>query len=336
MSKELRVGIIGAGRMAYWHLKGLKKISEVDVVGIAGRTPHNVEKLKFKFQIPSGYTDYRKLLSELKPDAVVITTPTSTHCAIAIDCLSAGAHVLCEKPLAMTLVEADRMVEAEQVHRRILMPGFSQRYFKEFIEMKKIIDRGDLGRIRVAWFRRGIGLPSQKWYSDREISPGVNFELAIHAIDWLRWIIPEPVKHVSAELTSAVSGTGIDDNIWMLIVFNSGTLGVVGASYTFPFLKRDIGVIGEKKALTIERCKVVTEGHSSHSLARMFSKYLLYSFIIPYWLYYNPFESQARDFTACIIKGTAPSISSKDGRESLAIACAAYESARKGEKIRLS
>ena len=100
--------------------------------------------------------------------------------------------------------------------------------------------------------------------------------------------------------------------------------------------KRDIGVIGEKKVLTVERCKVVTENFSAHSLARMFMKFVLYSCIVPYWLYYNPFERQARDFIDCVATGSAPSITSADGRESLAIACAAYESARSGKKIQLS
>ena len=218
----------------------------------------------------------------------LISRPHKYTLPIAIDCLSAGAHVLCEKPLAMTVEEADRMIQAEQKYERILMPGFSQRYFKEFINMKKIIDRGDLGKIRVAWFRRGIDLPGQKWYADKNQSPGVNFELAIHAIDWLRWIMPGPATQVSAELTRAPSGADIDDNIWIHIRFGSGALGVVGASYTFPFLKRDIGVIGEKKALTVERCKVITEPYGSHSLAKMLIKYICYSSIVPYWLYYNP------------------------------------------------
>lgn len=142
MSPGIKIGIIGTGRMAYWHLKGLKKISGVDVVAIAGRTAGNVETLRRKFRIPHGYTDYRQLLAENKLDAVSITTPTNTHCSIAVDCLNAGIHVLCEKPLAMTLDEADMMIAAEKKSGRVLMPGFSQRFYKEFIRMKAMIDRG--------------------------------------------------------------------------------------------------------------------------------------------------------------------------------------------------
>lgn len=329
MAEKLRVAMIGAGRMARWHLKGYRKIRDVAVVGVSGRSQAHMSSIQKSFSIAHAYTDHRRLLAEQKPDAVVITTPTSTHCPIALDCLNAGAHVLCEKPLAMTLDEADSMIDAERKAGKILMPAFSQRFFKEFISMKRIIDRGDIGAVKAAWFRRGINLPPQPWYAQKDKSPGVTFELAIHAIDWLRWIIPSPVTQVSALMTTAGGGTiGIDDNVWMLLKFSSGAVGVVGASYTFPFLKRDIGVVGEKKCLSVERCKVVTENYGDHSLAGMFCKYLLFSCIVPYWLYYNPFEREARAFTDCIRQGTAPPVTSEDGRESLAIACAAYESAR--------
>jgi predicted dehydrogenase len=333
MSKQIKVCLIGSGRMAHWHLKGYRNLKNVKVVGIAGRTKANVENLQRKFKIASGYTDYKKMLAEQKPDAVDITTPTYTHSLLAIDSLQAGAHVLCEKPLAMTLAEADMMIAAEKRYGRILMPGFSQRFYKEFIKIKKIIDNGELGNIRAAWFRKGINMPPQKWYSEKDKSPGVTFELAIHAIDWLRWIIPSPVEHISAEMTYNKPTAGIDDNLWMTLKFKSGAVGVVGASYAFPFLKRDIGVIGDKKALTVERSTVITEPYGTHSLAKMLANYIRYSLIIPFGIFYNPFENELREFVSCIRSGTTPSITSEDGRTSLEIACAAYESARTGKTI---
>jgi len=333
MSGKIKIGIIGAGRMAYWHLKGYKKIPGVEIVGIAGRTETSVRYLMKKFNVSRGYTDYRKLLGEQKLDAVSITTPTATHCTITIDCLNAGAHVLCEKPLALSLEDVDLMIAAEQKNGRLLMPGFSQRFFKEFMHMKRIIDEGKIGSIRAAWFRRGINLPAQKWYSDKNKTRGVTCELAIHAIDWLRWIIDSPVVRVSAEVTESTSCPGIDDNSWIFLKFQNNAIGVVGASYYFPFLKRDIGVIGEKMALTIERCKVIVEPYGSHSLGHMALKYLYYSLIIPYWLYYNPFESELRNFIGSISGRNQPMITSKEGRINLAIALAALDSAKTGEKV---
>jgi len=333
--EKIKVGIIGAGRMAYWHLKGYRKIKGVKIIGIAAKTKSNIERLQRKFGIPRGYTDYKEMLEKQKPDAVNVVTPTYTHCPIVIESLRAGCHVLCEKPMAMSLEEVDRMIEAERSAGKILMIGFSQRFYKEFVHMKEIIDQGKLGKIRVAWFRRGIDLPPQKWYSERGKSLGVTCEVAIHAIDWLRWIINSKVVQISAELTESITHPGIDDNVWMILTFENGALGVIGASYTFPFLKRDIGVIGDKMALTIERSKVVVERYGHHSLARLAMKFIQYGFIIPYWLYYNPFERELQHFITCILTGNSPLVSSEDGRTGLKIALKAVESAHSGRKIQL-
>ena len=177
-------------------------------------------------------------------------------------------------------------------------------------------------------------MPPQKWYSEKEKSSGVTGELAIHAIDWLRWIIDSQVVQVSAELTEHDHYPGIDDNVWMLLTFENGALGVVGASYAFPFLKRDIGVIGEKRALTIERSKVIVEPYGHHSLARLAMKFIQYSFIVPYWLYYNPFQRELEHFISAL-QQAHPIISSEDGKVSLEIALKAIESAHIGKKIQL-
>ncbi|KPJ58404.1 MAG: hypothetical protein AMJ42_03320 [Deltaproteobacteria bacterium DG_8] len=335
MSEKIRVGIIGAGRMAYWHLKGYRKVKGVEIIGIAGRTKSNIEKLQGKFKVPRGYTDYREMLEKQRPDAVNVITPTYTHCPVVIDSLQAGCHVLCEKPMAMNLDEANQMIEAERRTGKIFMVGFSHRFYKEFVHIKKIIDQGMLGKIRVAWFRRGINLPPQKWYSEKGESLGVTCEVAIHAIDWLRWIINSKVVQISAELTESNTYPGIDDNVWMVLKFENGALGIVGASYTFPFLKRDVGVIGDRMALTIERGKVVVERYGHYSLAMLVMKFIKYSFIIPYWLFYNPFERELEHFIECIRKGASPAISSEDGKESLEIALKAIESAHSGKKVQM-
>lgn len=331
---DIRVCLVGAGRMAYWHLRGYKKMKGIDVVAIAGRTQSNIKELQRRFNIPFGYTDFKDMLERHKPDAVNVTTPTYTHCPIVVESLKAGCHVLCEKPMAMTLEEANRMIEAEKQAGKIFMMGFSQRFYKEFVHMKDIVDQGKLGKIKIAWFRRGINMPPQKWYSEKEKSSGVTCELAIHGIDWLRWIIDSPVIQVSAELTEHNKYPGIDDNVWIILKFENGAIGVIGASYTFPFLKRDIGVIGEKMALTIERSKVVVEKYGHHSLVRLALKFIQYGLIIPYWLYYNPFQRELEHFIMCIRTGTPPLVSSEDGKISLAIALDALKSARSGNKIK--
>jgi predicted dehydrogenase len=243
--------------------------------------------------------------------------------------------VLCEKPMALTLEEAQQMIEAERAASKMLMIGFSQRFYKEFSYMKKVIDQGKLGAIKAAWYRRGINMPPQKWYAEPEKSAGVTTELAIHGIDWLRWIINARVVQVSAELTENPLHPGIDDNAWIILKFENGAFGVVGASYYFPFLKRDIGVVGDKMALTVERGKVIMEKYGNYSLGMLVMKFIRYCFIIPYWLLYNPFQKEVEHFISCIRTGNTPLATSEDGKISLEIALRAKESALSGQTIKL-
>jgi predicted dehydrogenase len=335
MKEKIRVGIIGAGRMAYWHLKGYQKNKAAQIVAIAGQSEDNVIRLQKKFAIPHAYTDYRKMLKEQNLEAVSVTTPTHTHWHIVIDSLQSGCHVLCEKPMALSLEEARQMIEAERAANKILMIGFSQRFYKEFSYMKEVVDQGQLGAIRAAWYRRGINMPSQKWYAEPDKSAGVTTELAIHGIDWLRWIINSRVVQVSAERTENSLYPGIDDNVWIMLKFENGAIGVVGASYCFPFLKRDIGVVGDKMALTVERGKVIMEKYGDYSLGMLVMKFIKYCFIIPYWLLYNPFQKEVEHFIFCIKTGNTPLATSEDGKISLEIALAAKESAQSGKKIKL-
>jgi len=335
MKEKIRIGIIGAGRMAYWHLMAYQRIPAASVVAIAGQRRHNIDRLQKKFSLPRGYSDYREMLAEQNLDAVSVTTPTHTHCPIVIDTLEAGCHVLCEKPMALDMEAAERMIAAEKKAGRILMIGFSQRFYKEFSAIKQLIDQGKLGTVKMAWYRRGINLPPQKWYREPDKSSGVAGELAIHGIDWLRWIINSPVAQVCAELTEHEQYQGVDDNIWILLKFENGAIGVVGASYRFPFLKRDIGVIGEKMALTVERGRVVVEPYGDYSLGALVMRFIKYSLMVPYWLLYNPFTRELQHFLDCIRTGAAPAATSMDGKISLEIVLAAKESARSGKKISL-
>jgi predicted dehydrogenase len=178
-------------------------------------------------------------------------------------------------------------------------------------------------------------MPRQPWYLDREKSCGVTCEVGIHAIDWLRWMMGSRVIQISGECTEHSTCKGIDDNIWMMLKFENGAIGVVGASYTFPFLKRDIGLIGDKMALTVERGKVIIENYGQYSLASMVCKFVGYSFIIPYWFFYNPFQKELEHFISCIRTGEKPLVTSEDGRISLEIALRALESAQTGQKIKV-
>src|SRR3989344_8567892 len=124
MAKKVRVGIIGVGNMAFKHIKAYKKLKNVEIMGVAGKTKDHVASLCRKTNIQEGYTDYKKLLLD-NPDAVSIATPAHTHAKISVDCFKNGCHVLCEKPMSMDAKEAISMNTAANKAKKTLMIGFN-------------------------------------------------------------------------------------------------------------------------------------------------------------------------------------------------------------------
>ncbi len=149
MADLIRTAVVGT---SWWadsaHLPGLRARPDVELVALCGRSPERLATLAAKFGMPRTFTDYEPMLAEMKPEAVVISTPNHLHAPMALAALEAGAHVICEKPLALNTAEAQRMLDrAEQLGRRHMvfltyrgMPG------PRFV--KQLIASGYLGRLR--------------------------------------------------------------------------------------------------------------------------------------------------------------------------------------------
>lgn len=158
------MGIIGAGYMARKHLHAYKKMREVEVVGVVGKTQRNKDYFIKECGIKNFYKNYLDLLSEGNVDAVSVVTPTFTHSEIVKDCFHAGCHVLCEKPISLNLINAYEMIVAGEKANKLFMMGFIMRFYKEFQRMKRLIDDGEIGDVRNACFRKSSRLPKGEWY----------------------------------------------------------------------------------------------------------------------------------------------------------------------------
>ena len=112
MADKVKVGVIGSRFEADIHVASIKQMGEdAEVVAIASPTPGNAEKLAKQYGVPRWFTDYKTMLAERDIEMVTITAPNRLHCQMTIDIANAGKHVVCEKPLCMTLEEADIMIE---------------------------------------------------------------------------------------------------------------------------------------------------------------------------------------------------------------------------------
>ncbi|MCL6627363.1 MAG: Gfo/Idh/MocA family oxidoreductase [Alicyclobacillus shizuokensis] len=198
MADKLRVGVIGAGGIAQSiHLPNYQKQADkVELVAIADVAHERAQQAAEQFGIRHHFADYEQMLREVELDAVSICTPNKFHAPAAIAALQAGCHVLCEKPPAMTVAEAEAMAEAAARSGKILTYGLHYRYTPEVLALKRFIDAGELGEVYAARSHavRRRGIPAWgAWFFDRERSGGGPLiDLGVHMLDVTLWLLGNP------------------------------------------------------------------------------------------------------------------------------------------------
>ncbi|MDR1303721.1 MAG: Gfo/Idh/MocA family oxidoreductase [Verrucomicrobiales bacterium] len=201
MSKKLKIGLIGAGGIARGaHMNpGWKIAPDCEVVAVCDIHRPTVEKFARDFNIPQVFTDYRELLKLRELDAVDISTPNKIHTPAVLASLAAGKHVLCEKPLAVTVSEVRQMALAAKKAGKLLMTAQHQRFRGESVALKKWAAAGHLGEVyhaRVNATRRN-GLPCPPGFIDPKLSGGGPcMDIGVHALDTALWVMdfPRPVS----------------------------------------------------------------------------------------------------------------------------------------------
>jgi predicted dehydrogenase len=179
------------------HLSAYAKIAGAHVAAVcAGRSGNftgdlsqvggnlSREPVKFDFSAVRKYAGWKELITDPGIDAVDICLPTDLHVEVTVAALENGKHVLCEKPMALTVEGCERMIDAAMQAHRILMIGQVLRFWPEYEELKRFVQSGDYGKIRSATFIRRSGLPDwSRWLTDESRSGGALLDLLLHDID---------------------------------------------------------------------------------------------------------------------------------------------------------
>ncbi len=211
--KPIRLAIIGTGNRAFAHLAILKALPGYQVVALADPTPENLDRAATLAPGAKTYSDYRKLLAERKDvDAVVVITPSFLHAETSVAALERGLPVLCEKPMATTVADANRMIEASRKSGKLLYIGFQKRLVPVTIKMKELVAAGEIGKVLMVTGNlfRGDWNPRSWKYTDPKTGVKTNWryltftegsallEDGVHEIDSLNWIINDSVVRVTA------------------------------------------------------------------------------------------------------------------------------------------
>jgi predicted dehydrogenase len=193
---SLRAGVIGLGYAGEQHLKNYRRVPGVEAVALAGLEEDKLNELGERYDVPALYTNWEDLVARDDLDIVSIGAPNHLHAPIAIAALEGGRHVLCEKPLARTGAEAERIVSAARRADRAVHIAFTQRERGDVQALKRHVDDGNLGRIyhaKATWMRRN-GIPGMGgWFTSKELAGGGPLiDLGVHMIDMALYLMGEP------------------------------------------------------------------------------------------------------------------------------------------------
>ncbi len=231
--KRYRVAIIGTGMIAnFAHLPACSLLGKsVEVVGCADIREAAARETAANFKIPKVYTDPQKMLDELRPDIAVVAAPNMHHKNLSLMALRSGAHVVCEKPVALKYADAVELFAEARKLRMHFFPAQTYRFFNEQAAVKTIVNQGVLGDVYYAEFDavRRRGIPRWGFFHIKQENGGGPFcDLGVHQLDYLLWLLGNPdILSVSGATWTKHANT--DENI-AIALESSGAYG--GMTFT--------------------------------------------------------------------------------------------------------
>jgi predicted dehydrogenase len=244
--KKLRMGVIGVG-MGSGHIAGYQKDGRAEVAAVCDINEPRLKAAAERLHIPADrlYLDAAEMFAKADLDGVSIAVPNKFHAPLTLAAIKAGCHVLCEKPMAMTVKEAQTMLAAAKKARKNLMINFSYRFLDMSQALKQQVESGAIGDIyfgRTVWHRRR-GIPGfGGWFTNKELAGGGPLiDLGVHRVDLALWLMdyPEPVavsgscyNVIAKELAKRARKTyTVEDLACGLVKFANGATLIVEASW---------------------------------------------------------------------------------------------------------
>jgi predicted dehydrogenase len=231
---KIRIGVIGAGGFGLFALQHFTQIPGVELVGMAGTHREAAFAVAQRFGIPD-IEEVDALLERPDIDLVYIATPPFLHAAQGLRALQAGKHVICEKPLALNLADADEMIAVAQKGSLVLIANLMQRYNPMFDTIKTLIESRALGEFLHGYFENYAsdeGLRAEHWFWDPNKSGGIFIEHGVHFFDLFEgWLGPGQV--VSAQRTLR-PGSGLEEQVQCAVRYGGGALVNFYHGFTQP------------------------------------------------------------------------------------------------------
>ncbi|MEM3040878.1 MAG: Gfo/Idh/MocA family oxidoreductase, partial [Nitrososphaerota archaeon] len=314
-------------------------IDDCEVKAVVGRNLEKAKEVAKKFGIEA-YKDAEEVLRRKDIDIVDVCTPTHTHANYSITSMNAGKHVFLEKPIALSLKDADAIIETAKKNKVKLMVGHVLRFFPEYMKAKELIDQGMIGEPVIARTFRGGPIPEwSPWFLDKTQSGGVAIDLAIHDVDYLMWVFNKRVERVYAIINRLVhKDISAEDFALINLRFEDGGTALVEANWALPKMHpftMKFEVDGTKGMITLDNqspvpVKLITnESISGFSPETLPWRPAVHPFPV------DPFYRELKHFVECIKEDRTPMTDGVVARRSLEVCIAALKSAELNTPIYL-
>jgi predicted dehydrogenase len=327
----LRVGMIGMGFMGQTHIQAWAQ-TPASLVGIVSSDREPAEKAAAQY----GSRLYDSL-ADLLPhvDVVDICTPTYLHREMVVQAAAAGKHIICEKPLSLSVADTQVMREACDKAGVMLLVAHVVRFFPEYTLTKAIVDRGEIGRVGVVRLSRASFKPASKnpqsWFHDFSKSGGMMMDLMIHDFDYARWIAGDVETVFAKNIASRFSDVP-GDHAFAILRHTSGALSHVegGWAYPPPMFRTSLEVAGSEGLIEHPTGSSVPLGIHLRQSSTSETDIAVPSSPLAE----DPYTTQIRHFYDVLTGAEAtPRVTAEDGAEAVRIALAAIESARTGRPV---
>lgn len=329
MSKKLRIGIIGAGRIGKLHANNLtSRVPNAELAAISDVYEPAAKELAEKLNVPNYYNDYRKILEDPSIDAVFICSSTDTHSPISIEAARAGKHIFCEKPIDHDLDKIKAVLEEVRKAGIKYQVGFNRRFDRNFKHVHEVVQSGGIGDVQIVKVTSRD--PEAPPLSYVKVSGGIFVDMTIHDFDMVRYLSGSEVTEVSAVgaclVNPEIGQAGDVDTCIITLKFANGALGVIDNSRQAVYgYDQRIEVFGSKGCITADN---ETPNNTTLYTADGVTKEK------PLWFflerYNDAFIAEENAFVDACLNGTDTAVGAFDGLQPVLIAIAAKESCEKG------
>lgn len=253
----MKYALIGCGRISPNHVMAAKN-NDLDIVALCDINKENAIDKIIKFDLDSDkvkiYEDYKEMLKNEKPDLVAIATESGKHAAIALDCIEAGCHIIVEKPIALSIADANAIIKAGKEKGVLVCANHQNRFNNSIQEIKKAIDKRRFGKLlhgtaHVRWARDHEYYDRASWRGTWEQDGGCLMNQCIHDIDLLRWMMGDEIDTVYGMTDRLVHRYIEAEDLGIAVVkFKNGSYGIIeGTTNVYPKnLEETLYIFGEK------------------------------------------------------------------------------------------